>query len=95
VIADRRPFRIGVSDVGDRDVGQRGVRSGHGGDSSGPRCATLRQLIRQGTFPDTNGPTDLWRWGFRATTWPTVTTGGACIAARQSGQRPSSSSRPA
>ena len=35
VIADRRPLRIAVSVVGGWDVGQRGVRSGHGGDSSG------------------------------------------------------------
>ncbi len=30
VIADRRPFRIRVSDAGGWDIGQRGVRSAHG-----------------------------------------------------------------
>jgi hypothetical protein len=49
VIADRRPLRIGVSDVGGWDVGQRGVRSGHGGDSSGhntPVMPDCRGLAR-------------------------------------------------
>jgi hypothetical protein len=35
VVANRRPPRIGVSDLGDWDVRQQGMSSGHGGDSSG------------------------------------------------------------
>jgi hypothetical protein len=46
VIADGRPLRIGVSDVGGWDVGQRGVSSGHGGDSSGHTAPGLRGLAR-------------------------------------------------
>ena len=51
VIADRRPLRIGVSDVGGWDIGQRGVRSGDGGDSSGqtaPAVPRLGRLIDKG-----------------------------------------------